>query len=285
MLKEKEKVVDVKVKNGDKEDTIKIVVKKPNNAVSSAAQRVAAKAWTECTRDGIMTKKELEKFMKANDIWNDDKEVKQKEITQQINDLERELFIGSKGKRLSKSEGKRIAIQMRIKRNELRELISERMSFEQNTAEAISDNARFDYLVAHCTYNENGQKVYKDLDDYTENSDSEIGFAAATALAQMMYSIDKDFEARLPENKFLKMFDFVNDDLTLVNSDGHMVDAEGRRIDESGYYLNDDGHRIDKDGNLIDENGNYIMSVEFVDDDDDDEETAPKKTRKKASDS
>lgn len=282
MLKEKEKVVDVKVKNGDKEDTIKIIVKKPNNAVSSAAQRVAAKVWTECTRDGIMTKKELEKFMKANDIWNDDKEVKQKEITQQINDLERELFIGSKGKRLSKSEGKRIAIQMRIKRNELRELISERMSFEQNTAEAISDNARFDYLVAHCTYNENGQKVYKDLEDYTENSDSEIGFAAATALAQMMYSVDKDFEARLPENKFLKMFDFVNDDLTLVNSDGNMVDAEGRRIDESGYYLNDDGHRIDKDGNLIDENGNYIMSVEFVDDD---EETAPKKTRKKASDS
>ena len=282
MLKEKEKVVDVKVKNGDKEETIKIVVKKPNNAVSSAAQRVAAKAWTECTRDGIMTKKELEKFMKAHDIWNDDKEVKQKEITQQINDLERELFVGSKGKRLSKSEGKRIAIQMRIKRNELRELISERMSFEQNTAEAISDNARFDYLVANCTYNENGQKVYKDLDDYTENSDSEIGFAAATALAQMMYSIDKDFEARLPENKFLKMFDFVNDDLTLVNKDGNMVDAEGKRIDESGYYLNDDGHRIDKDGNLIDDNGNYIMSVEFVDDD---EETAPKKSRKKASDS
>jgi len=283
MIKEKEKLVDVKVKNGDKEDTVKIVVKKPNNALVSQAQRIAAKVWTECTRDGIMTKKELEKFMKANDIWNDTKENRQKEITQEINDLERQLFIGSKGKRLSKSEGKRIAIQMRVKRNELRDLISERMSFEQNTAEAISDNARFDFLVANSTYNENGQKVYKDLDDYTENSDSEIGFAAATALAQMMYSIDKDFEARLPENKFLKMFNFVNDDLTLVNNDGNMVDAEGRRIDENGYYLNDKGERIDKDGNLLDENGNYIMSVEFVDDDD--EEEAPKKTRKKASDS
>lgn len=282
MFQEKEKFIDVKVKSGDKEETIKIVVKKPSNALVSQAQRVAAKVWTECTRDGIMTKKELEKFMKAHDIWNDEKESHQKEITQEINNLERQLFIGSKGKRLSKSEGKRIAIQMRLKRIELRELISERMSFEQNTAEAISDNSRFDYLVANCTYNENGQKVYKDLDDYTENSDSEIGFAAATALAQMMYSIDKDFEARLPENKFLKMFNFVNDDFTLVNSEGNMVDAEGRRIDESGYYLNDDGHRTDKDGNLIDENGNYIMSVEFVDDE---EETAPKKSRKKASDS
>jgi len=287
MIKEKEKIVDVKVNNGDKEETVKIVVKKPTNGLMSQAQRVAAKAWTECTRDGIMTKKELEKFMKSNDIWNDDKELKQKEITQEINDLERQLFVGTKGKRLSKSEGKRIAIQMRIKRNELRELISERMSFEQNTAEALSDNARFDFLVANCTYNENGQKVYKDLDDYVQNSDGDVGYAAATALAQLMYSIDKDFESRLPENKFLKMFNYVNEDLTLVNTDGNMVDAEGRRIDDSGYYLNDDGHRIDIDGNLVDENGNYVMSVEFVDDDDNGDEEKPtaKKTRKKATDS
>lgn len=281
MLKEKEKVVEVKVKNGDKEKTVKIIVRKPNNALVNQAGKVSAKMWAECVRDEIMTKKELEKFMKEHDIWNKDKEEEQKKITQEINDLERQLYIGTKGKRLSKSEGKRIAIQMRIKRNELRDLISERMSLEQNTAESLSDNARFDFLVANCTYDENGQKVYKDLDDYTENSDSEIGFAAATALAQMMYSIDKDFEARLPENKFLKMFNFVNDDLTLVNDKGCMVDAEGRRIDENGYYLNEEGKRVDKDGNLLDENGNYILSVEFVDD----EEEAPKKTKKKATDS
>lgn len=281
MIKEKEKTVDVKVQNGDKEETVKIIVKKPTNALMSQAQRVAARVWTECTRDEIMTKKELEKFMKAHDIWSDEKEVQQKKITQEINELERQLFIGTKGKRLSKSEGKRIAIQMRIKRNELRDLISERMSFEQNTAEAISDNARFDFLVANCTYDENQQRVYKDLEDYTQNADSEIAFAAATALAQLMYSIDKDFEARLPENKFLKMFNFVNDDLTLVNNDGNMVDSEGRRIDENGYYLDDDGNRVDKDGNPLDENGNYVMSVEFVDDDEEEKPTE-KKTRKKS---
>jgi hypothetical protein len=283
MIKEKEKTVDVKVQNGDKEETVKIIVKKPTNALMSQAQRVAARVWTECTRDEIMTKKELEKFMKAHDIWSDEKEVQQKKITQEINELERQLFIGTKGKRLSKSEGKRIAIQMRIKRNELRDLISERMSFEQNTAEAISDNARFDFLVANCTYDENQQRVYKDLEDYTQNADSEIAFAAATALAQLMYSIDKDFEARLPENKFLKMFNFVNDDLTLVNNDGNMVDSEGRRIDENGYYLDDDGNRVDKDGNPLDENGNYVMSVEFVDDEE--EQKTEKKTKKKATDS
>jgi hypothetical protein len=80
-----------------------------------------------------------------------------------------------------------------------------------------------------------------------------------------MYAIDKDFESNLPENKFLKTFNFVNEELSLVNDKGQTVDVEGRRIDQSGYYVNDEGKRIDKDGNLLDENGNYIPSVTYID--------------------
>jgi hypothetical protein len=213
-----------------------------------------------------MTKKELEKFMKEQDIWNNDKDVEQKKITEEIGRLEKELYVSGKNGKLRASEGKNIAIDMRRKRIELRELIAERMSLEQNTAESLSDNARFDFLVANCTFHENGNKVYNNLDEYTANSDSEIAFAAATALAQMMYSVDKDFESKLPENKFLKMFNFVNDDLALVNDKGERVDTEGRRIDEFGYYVNEEGKRVDKDGNLLDENGNYVPSVTYVDD-------------------
>lgn len=265
MKDNKEKVVDVKVKDGDNEKTIKVVVKRPNNALLSQAQRVSAKSWTDCVRDGIMTKKELEKFMKEQGIWNNDKDTEQKKITEEINRLERELYVSGKNGKLRATDGKNIAIEMRKKRIELRELISERMSLEQNTAEAISDNARFDFLVANSAYYDNGQKVYKDMDDYTANSDGEVAFAAATALAQMMYSVDKDFEAKLPENKFLKMFKFVNDDLALVNDKGERVDTEGRRIDEFGYYINEEGKRVDKEGNLLDENGNYVPSVTYVD--------------------
>jgi hypothetical protein len=265
-MKDKEKTVDVKVTDANGEKTVKIVVKRPNNALLSQAQRLSAKVWTDCVRDGIMTKKELEKFMKEQDIWNNDKDVEQKKITEEISRLEKELYVSGKNGKLRASEGKNIAIDMRRKRIELRELIAERMSLEQNTAESLSDNARFDFLVANCTFHENGNKVYNNLDEYTANSDSEIAFAAATALAQMMYSVDKDFESKLPENKFLKMFNFVNDDLALVNDKGERVDTEGRRIDEFGYYVNEEGKRVDKDGNLLDENGNYVPSVTYVDD-------------------
>lgn len=266
---DKEKVVDVKITKNGKEEIVKIVVKRPNSSLISQAQRVGAKAWTDCVRDGIMTKKELEKFMKQQGIWDEGKDEEQKKIIQEISDAERRLYVsGSSGKKLKASEGKKIAIEMRIKRNELRDLIAEKMSLEQNTAEAISDNVRFDYLVANCAFYENGQKVYNDLDDYKERSDNEIGFTAASTLAGMMYSVDKDFEAKLPENKFLKMFHFVNDDLSLVNDKGETVDTDGRRIDKQGYWLNDNGQRVDKEGNVLDENGNYVPEVTYLDDND-----------------
>lgn len=289
MSQEKEKLVEVKKTVDGKETVTKLIVKRPSSSLISQAQRVGAKAWTDCVRDGIMTKKELEKFMKQQGIWDEDKDESQKKIVQEIADLEKRLYVsGNSGKKLKASEGKKIAIDMRIKRNELRDLIAEKMSLEQNTAEAISDNVRFDFLVANSAFYENGQKVYNDLDDYKERSDDEIAFTVASTLAGMMYSVDKDFEAKLPENKFLKMFHFVNDDLSLVNDKGETVDTEGRRIDKQGYWLNDKGQRVDKDGNPLDENGNYIPEVTYLDDDNkeikpDDVDQSEKPTKKKKS--
>jgi hypothetical protein len=156
---------------------------------------------------------------------------------------------------------------MRIARAELRDLISERISLEQNTAEALSDNARFDYLVSQCTYDESGsRKVYSNVEDYLQQSDDDVAFAAANALAQLLYSIDKDVEANLPENRFLQKFKFVNDDLSLVDNDGNRVDSKGRRVDDEGYYVDDKGDRVDLDGNPIDKDGNYVQSVVYTDD-------------------
>ena len=278
MAKDKEKTVEVDV-DGNK---VKIVVKKPNNVTLSQAQRVGAKAWTDCVRDGIMTKKELEKFMKEQGIWDDGKDKEQKALIEEIASLEKRLFVGSQGHtKLKASEGKEIAIKMRMKRAELRDLIAERISLEQNTAESISDNARFDYLVANCAFYENGQKVYNSLEEYQSRADVEPAFTVASTLAAMLYSVDKDFEAKLPENKFLKMFNYVNEDLSLVNKDGETVDLEGRRIDKNGFYLNAEGKRVDKDGNLLDESGNYVPTVEYITDEDSSEEVEKKEKRKK----
>lgn len=273
---------ELEVKFSDKDKApVKIYVEKPNNEVVKGADRYRAKAWNECILDGIVTKKELSTLMKKRGIWSDKKEDEQEAISKEINQLEQKLYLEC-GKRNSKrAEGKEIAIQIRRKRNELRQLISEKMGLEENTAEALADNSRFDYIVAHCTFHANGEKVYKDIDDYNSKSADEVAYTAASALAEMMYSIESDFEKNLPENKWLKNRELVNDDLALVDDKGRRVDLEGRLINDEGYYIDEDGNRIDKQGNPLSEDGFY----EEVDDEGTGTEPKKRTTRKKTTDS
>lgn len=272
MGREKEREVEV-LNDGKK---VKILVKRPSGAIQSKGGRIAAKIWTECTSDGIMTKQELSDFMKERNIWNKEKDLKETNLTKEIAELEKKLAFGTgRSRRMKKSEGKQVAIEIRQKRAELRDLIGERLALEGNTAEALSDNAKFDYFVATCTYyKESGEKVYNSLEEYEERSDDDLAFAAANAMAQMLYSLDKDFEKALPENSFLNKYSFTNEEGSLINNEGKTVDLEGRIINELGHYLNDKGERIDVDGNLLDEDGRYISNVEYVDDEEEGKDTA-----------
>ena len=258
-----ERVIDVEVDGAD----VKVIVKKPSNAVMSAAQRKGALVWTQCIQEGVMTKQELETLLETRGIWTKEKKKKQQKILDEISTLEKSLYLGPRGSKLKTSEGKRIAIEMRKKRIELRDLLAQKVVLEQNTAESLSDNAKFDYIVAHCTYDSNEQRIYEDLDDYSNRNEDPIAFAAAQALAEMMYSLDKNFEENLPENKFLKKFEYINEDMHLVNATGHKVDTEGRLINDEGHYINDEGERVDIDGHLLNEDGIYVPTHEFEVDD------------------
>lgn len=257
----KKKDLEVKV-NGE---TVKIYVQVPSSHIVQRADRYKAKIWTECIEDGIKTKEELATIMEQRGIWDQSHKKKEAELVVQIQKLEKELYLGKGSKKASVSEGKKIAIEMRQLRNSLRELILEKMNMESNTAEALADNARFDFLVASCTYYENGDNVYNGIDDYNEKSADEIAFAAASALASLMYNYTSDTEKSLPENKWLMHFNLVNEDLSLVNDKKELIDLDGRKINEQGHYINEKGQRIDIDGNLLDEDGNYVIQVDYDD--------------------
>ena len=205
--------------------------------------------------------------MAEKGIWDESKEVEQLDYMNQISQLEKQLYVKNGRKtKLKMSEGKDIAVKIRQLRFKIRELIAERIALESNTAEALADNARFDFLVSACTYYENGEKVYNTLEEYNDATDSELAYGAAAAFADIVYGIDQDSESKLPENKFLKRYGLVDDDLSLVDTEGHRVDLQGRKINNLGQFIDDEGNRIDVDGNPLDEDGNYISSITVVDD-------------------
>ena len=262
-MKEKQKEVEVELEDGSK---VKIVVKKPSAILMTKAQKIGVKVWTESIKEGLFTKLTLQDFMRKNNIWNDQKEQEQSRISSEINRLERELALGVNGRKLKVSEGKEKALQIRRLRNQLRELISEKISLESNTAEGLSDNAKFNFLVANCTYYSDGEKVYSTLADYEEKADDEIAFTAAATLGEMIYNLDKSYEENLPENQFLKKFNLVDEELSLVDTEGNKVDVDGTRVNDKGWLINDKGQRIDRDGNLLSDSGQILIQADYEDD-------------------
>lgn len=282
MIKNKMESKVTITQNGEKKD-IEFYIQRPNNDVVKMAERYKSKVWNQCLQDGILTKKELAVLMRKRGIWDEAKDKEEEEITKEIIRLEKELFHGKDGKSKPKvSEGRDIAIQIRRKRSELRDLIAEKISLEENTADNLADNARFDFLVAHCSFYKDGTRIYKDFDEYNNKSADEIAFAAANLLGKMLYNLDNNFEKNLPENKFLTKFGLVNEELSLVDPKNpeQLVDVKGNKIDENGYYIDDSGNRIDRDGNRLTPEGNYEM-VEYENDLLSEDKPETKKPKKK----
>ena len=176
MAKETQKTVEVVLDDKNPEDKVKIIVKRPTNKISTEANRIGALVWTNCIKDGVMTKQELDNFMKKKGIWSNQKEEEREKLLKDINDLEKKLYLGAsptrktKMKKMTLSEAKETAIQMRRKRADLRDLLAEKIGLEANTAESLSENAKFDYIVANCTFDENGSRVYASKEDYESKS-------------------------------------------------------------------------------------------------------------------
>jgi len=268
MSEEKKYYTTVKQTGDDGvQEEFQIYVVKPSNAIVGAAEAYRASVWKDCLKNGVFTKFELNRILKDRGIWNEDKEVEEKALKKSLTDMERELFVGKDGNKKKKlSEGQDLAISMRKLRNVLREHVSNKLEMEANTAEAISENARFDYYVANCTFDANFTLVYKDIDEYNSRSADATAFAAASKLGEVMWNLNGKFERNLPENRWLVQFGLVDDDLSLVNKQKKNVDTTGRLIDKEGYLLNADGQRVDEFGNPVNNQGQYDVAVEYEDD-------------------
>jgi hypothetical protein len=116
-------------------------------------------------------------------------------------------------------------------------------------------------------YNDTKEPYFKGYEDYLNKAADPVAVLAAQNLAAMLYGLESDYEEKLPENKFLKKYKFVNKDLRLVNEKGQLVDEENRLIDEKGRFINEAGQFVDKDGNLVDKDGEYLVEFSpFLDD-------------------
>jgi len=248
---------------------IELVVSTPTTKQSLEAEKVYKKAFRQALEEGAMLRKKLNMYMIDQGIWTDKQEKEYVDVIKEINLLDYQLNKGknTEGEKLKISEAKEMALSLRDKREEFKDLISERQNLDHLTAEGQADAEKFSYLVFVCTKDFLSQKpFYTDFDDYQEKSNDQASVDAAKHVGELVYEIDPEYENSLTENRFLKRFNFVDDKNQLIDKDGRPIDRDGNRLDEFGYILNEDGKRININELPILEKDDNVEKAEFEDD-------------------
>lgn len=240
-------------------------VRSPNLQDQREATKIYNQAFTEALKSKAIVRAKLDDLLVDQGLWDETKQSRFSALQSEILEGEKKLAKGG----ISLKQAKECALKMRQTREELRELIGIKTNLDTHTAEGQADNARFNYLVSVCTvYSDSNKPYFSSYEDYNNRGTDEVAILGAQNLAGMLYGLDNDYEEKLPENKFLKQYKFIDDKLRLINKDGKLVDAEGRLVDENGRFINEKGQFVDKDNNLIDVKGDYVVEFKpFLDDD------------------
>lgn len=292
---DKEKIIESVDKDGN---SVRIKLKTPGPQEYRDSQIEYNKAFRKALDSGALLRQKLSDYMTEQGIWNKEKQEKNDKYINEIQEKEQVLKSGG----IKLSEAKQIALDLRRLRFQFREFIAERNILDQNTVEGQADNARFTELVRLCMVNPNtNQPYFQTQKDFDASGDQPWVVKASSELASIIYGLDPDYDNKLTENKFLKEFEFVNEELSLINEKGHTVDIEGRLIDDDGrfvayrtpegelnkdpndrYYVNKDGQEVikivDEDGEeswvtkdkavrkpFLDDNGNPIITAKKED--------------------
>jgi hypothetical protein len=212
-----------------------VLIKPITSKTSSESQLVYNKAFSNALKEGSLLKSRLESYMKEQGMWNEEKEKEYKDLIETMSELEKQLNSGlnENGDKLKLSEAKEKAIKLSSTRNDLASLLRERSSLDSSTAESMADNARFNYLLVMSCYDYKTQKrLFESVDAYMDQGDDEMAIEVATKFAELFYNIEADHEKKLTEFKFLKRFNFIDDDGFFIDKDGNKVNIKGEPIKE-----------------------------------------------------
>ena len=243
-------------------------VRRPKVDEIRKANEIRSQSFNEALQRGDMLREQLESELRKRKLWSDGREEEYQGLRQSILDGEYKLKKGG----IKLANAKKVAMEMSDARQQMITLLSSRTDLDSNTCEGKADASRFNYLFAVCLVYDDTDESYFDngLDDYLLNQDDPVALAGASHFYYLL-SGSENVDERLPENQFLKRFNFVNDDYRLVDDDGKLVDVEGRHIDEYGSLVrwtsDEEFEYIDTEGRKVNDAGDYEVEFSpFLDD-------------------
>lgn len=242
------------------DNPVKVIVRSPTVDDYKDSQLEYNKAFRDALDSGALLRQRLTDYMREQGIWNDEKQKKSDQYVERIRNMEERLRLG--GIRLS--EAKDIALDLRQVRAEFQLFLAEKNSLDSASAEGQADNARFNKLVRLCVLDEKTKLPFFKRDSkkaeeeaYNASASEPWLVEASSELANMLYGLDPNYNENLEENKFLKEFNFVNEDYQFIDKDGHPTDSEGRLVNDDGRYV---AYRSEEAKKARDESEMYFVN-------------------------
>ena len=253
----------------------KYAVRVPQVQDIKEANEMRAKTFNTSLSRGDLLRDQLEGELRKRKLWNDDREEEYQTLRRLTLDSEYRLQKGG----VKLSQARAIALEMTANRNKMVELLSSRTDLDSNTCEGKADASRFNFLFSCClVYDEDDgdHKVYdlyfpNKLDDYLTQQEDPVAAAGATEFYYLVSGSDS-LDAKLPENKFLKKFNFIDKKLRLIDKEGRLINKDGKHIDTDVNFIkwNAPGTAttVDPVGRAVNDKGNFdVEHSPFLDDD------------------
>lgn len=212
---------------------VKLAVKKPNHEQQRNANFEYSKFVNQYLAAGIMPQLKMMDIIKKKGIWDDEREALEKQYIKEITEVRKKLKKGG----IKQSEALKLAKEGIDLNFKLINLSSQKNAMLNDSAETLSQNHKFNYLVSECTvYSDSDKRVFKDYEDFQKQDNLEdtrlLTWKSGEVFARLIYNMDEDFRKDWPEYKFLEKYKFVNDKLQFLDKDKNIVDFEGKPIVE-----------------------------------------------------
>lgn len=241
---------------------VKIKTIRPTPAIFKQSQKYVQLAFKEALSSGALLKIEAEKELKSRrvDVGFTDEDTEK--LTKEIKDKEVALLRGRDGfKKLTKADGRALAIEIMGLRNKLNNLGVSAQDLMSRTAEKKADDEQWTYCIYACTLDSGSNRpVFKSFDEFKEGSDDPFMIEATRNFYKNLLEVD--FMERNTEQKWLIKYGFMNKDGQFLNTDGKTVDELGRLVNKDGRLINEAGNFIDQYGNRVDEAGQLVIAIE-----------------------
>lgn len=220
--------------NEDSGKEVKLAIRKPQYEDFEEADRVYAGTVARLVRGSVgkklLLRQELDTFLREAKVWTQDDEKHVRTLQEEVDSLLKQVANG--GRRVS--EGRELCIKVMDKRKDIVRIMQKRQVFDDATIESNAENDKNDYIVYICTvYSDSGKNYWNSLEDMKNDKLSDAYRKASVAALEFIFNYNPEFEKRLPENRWLKKYGFIDDNLNYVDrKTGEKVDRFGKPVKE-----------------------------------------------------